>query len=151
MQLIRSQAVDDLSAEIKKRFAEFNRARPKAKGRRYPADLRKLVRQAALEGVKPSTLRRLTGLSPHGLKRWLDASQPEIRRLEIVPAAEKMPPQVNKGGPAIIPAAQATRPLAASIRLPSGAMIEFHEKDALTPDVVRALMGAEVSFYAASR
>lgn len=139
MKLVRVPQADGLQAEVKKRFSDFNRQRPPSKGRRYPVELRQLVTQAAAQGVKISELSRLTGLSSSGVRRWVPtasaAKSAAPRRLEVVAAAEPVPP---------VPA------VAVVVRLPSGVTIELADGRALTGCLLAALGAPEVR-HAASR
>lgn len=139
MKLVRVPQADGLQAEVKKRFADFNRSRPPSKGRRYPDDLRQLVCQAAALGIKVSELSRLTGLSVTGIRRWVPKASTTLaaapRRLEVVAADETLSP---------------VRALAVVVRLPSGVIIELSDGRALTSGLLAALNALEVR-HAASR
>lgn len=138
MKLVRVPETDSLLAEVKKRFADFHRSRPPAKGRRYPVDLRHLVCNAAAVGIKLSELSRLTGLSVTGLSRWVPkastAPAAAPRRLEVVAADEAV---------SSIPA------LPIVVRLPSGIIIELADGRALTTGLLAALSAPEVRHAAA--
>ena len=53
MKLAVGSPYDNIRSQIKDRFAEFNRKSSPSKGRKYPADLRDMVRRAARSGIKP--------------------------------------------------------------------------------------------------
>ena len=75
--------------EIKSRFAQFNELNRPGKGKRYPVELKDLVRQAALDGVVINDLLRVTGVSALSLARWLEhSSLPTVRRLEVIDQAD---------------------------------------------------------------
>jgi hypothetical protein len=70
MKVVGAQQIDDVRAEVRSRFAEFNRTSSPSKGRKYPKSLKTLVCRALAEGVDLSSLKGLTGVSPSALLRW---------------------------------------------------------------------------------
>jgi len=142
MKLAANSAHLDIRSQIKDRFAEFNRKSSRSKGRRYPADLRELVRQGAMSGIKPKDLERLSGMSSTAIKRAqavtpiAGAAKPlPPRRLQVVDAVREQRQQV-------------AAPLL--VRLPSGVTIEMAGEAALTQTLLHTLASLEVK-HAASR
>ena len=136
MKLVRVPQGDGLQAELKRRFADFNRLAGKT--RRYPKELKDLVRQAAIEGCKVPELSRLTGLSGSGVRSWLPrAGSPrpaEARRLEVTRAG----------------AEASTLAAVVVVRLPSGVTIELADGRLLTGDLL-SMLGAAEGRHAATR
>jgi hypothetical protein len=130
MKIVRSQPSTDLRSEVKRRFSEFNLSSRPSKGRIYPEDLRELVREAIKQGMEPSALHQLTGLSRSAIHSWTKVGQKskKPRRLEVTgpsPLAVKTP--------------------SAFIRFPSGISIELPDIGTLTCDLLTALSKAEVA------
>ena len=140
MKLAVGSHYDDVRSQIKDRFAEFNRKSSASKGRKYPADLRDLVRQGAKSGIKPKELERLSGMSSTAIKTALAAATTPVippvapRRLQVVGEASDHE--------------QGARPLV--VRLPSGVTIELASEAALTTALLLTLARLEVN-HAASR
>ncbi len=141
MKIVGAKKSEDLEIEIKERFAEFNKASSGSKRRRYPDELKDLLRQAHKRGVRIAALCRLAEVSRPVVKDWLaarGASTPvSTRRLAVVKSAEG---HVRVADPAI--------PVV--VRLPSGVTIELADCRALSSDLLTVLCGVEVA-HAASR
>ncbi len=136
MKLVHAQQADDLQCEIKRRFTEFNRSGPPSQGRRYPRELKELICQAGVQGVKPAILVRLTGLSTSAVTRWLATAAPApvaARRLAVV---DTSPPR------------EVIAPII--VRLPSGVTLELSDGRSLNSELLAALNTLEVR-HAASR
>ena len=126
-----------LEALIKNRFAEFNRHSSATRGRKYPNALRELVREGGAAGIRPSDLRRLTGMSQTAIKCTLAKAKakPKVaapRRLEVVGS----PAEPVKVSNSLV------------VRLPSGVTIELIDSTMLTPALLRSLAGLEVNHAA---
>ena len=140
MKLAVGSPYDNIRSQIKDRFAEFNRKSSPSKGRKYPADLRDMVRRAARSGIKPKELEKLSGMSSTAVKLAIGVVATPItapvaaRRLQVVPGANYHQ--------------QVSRPLL--IRLPSGVTVELAGEAALTSTLLHALACLEVT-HAASR
>ena len=134
MKLIRSQPSSDIQSEIKKRFAEFNLTSKPSKSRLYPDDLKALAREAIRQGLKPTTLCRLSGLSMTAIRTWSRADQKskKPRRIEVIGNSHT------------------ARNSSAVIRLRSGICIELSDSASLTGDLLAMLSKVEVD-NAASR
>lgn len=132
MKLVSTQRGDDIEAQIKSRFAEFNRSSSASKGRKYPAELRALVRQASVKGIDRSILAELTGASSTALTRWCKGAKvrPTRRQQEAV-----KPRKLEVVGGHID---QRSRPLI--VRLPSGVSIELGDGAALDGELLHALL-----------
>lgn len=132
MKLVHAPNSDQLQNEIRKRYAEFNCSRPPSKGRRYPRELKELVRHGCSQGLKVATLRRLTGLSSSAIKRWhkegIGASAPPAPRRLAVTDSSPLPSLV----------------CAVVVRLPSGVTIELSDSCALNRDLLAGLAALEV-------
>ena len=132
-----TQAPDDLQTLIKSRFSDFNRRSSPSKGRKYPPELRELVRRGIAAGIRPADLKRLTGMSDTAVRSTLSKARSEKRekprRLEVV------------GLPSI---GRASSPLV--IRLPSGISIELSDASMLVAALQAAQSNLEVN-HAASR
>jgi hypothetical protein len=116
---------DDLEGKLKLQFTEFNRNNPVSKTRRVPEDLKELIRQAGLQGIKRTEICRISGLAPTTVHRYLsslvsDNKLPVSRRLTVVGSAQ----EVNLG--------------LAKIRLCSGVTIEL-EACALSQELLGSL------------
>ena len=142
MKLATNSIPRDIKSQIKDRFAEFNRKSAPSKGRKYPAELRELVRQGAISGIKPKDLKRLSGMSSTAIERAQsvtlsvdDARPVPPRRLQVVDAVSEQRQQV--AAPFLI-------------RLPSGVTIEMAGEAALTQTLLHTLASLEVK-HAASR
>ncbi len=130
-----TSSLAELETLIKNRFAEFNRHSSPTRGRKYPPALRELVCEGSAAGIRPSDLRRLTGMSETAIKCTLakaKAKPAKPRRLEVVglPAEPR----------------QALNPLI--VRLPSGVTIELADSALLTTSLLRSLVGLEVDHVA---
>jgi len=127
MKLVGAQPAENLQAEIKRRFAEFNRSSAPSKGRRYPDALQELACRAVSDGIPPAEVRRLTGLSPTALSRWIKAAKPKVpRRLKVVGVVSPKP-----ASSLVV------------VRLPSGVSIELSNADALSAGLLVSLATLE--------
>jgi hypothetical protein len=131
MKLVSSQRSDDLQTKIKSRFAEFNRSSSPSKGRRYPEELQKLVRQALEDGVGPTVVRDLTGISSTALQRWSKAAKPARARRLTKPSAPRRL--------AVVRDVAGKRRSPIVVRLPSGVSIEFGDGTDLNADLLTTL------------
>lgn len=130
------RSIDDVRVDIKNRFANLNRQCTPSKGRKYPEELRDLVRQGAQVGIGPRELRRLSGMSESAVRYALSQKRlpeavvklPPPRRLEVVDSSAS-PPRAGS----------------IAVRLPSGVTIELSHSAALTPALLAALAHLEVS------
>ena len=130
MKLIHSERVDDLQAEIRKRFAEFNRTSSPSRGRRYPQELKDLISQAGARGDKTAVLRGLSGLSASAINRYRAGVGPKAlapRRLTVVGASPVEGPTT-----------------AVVIRLLSGVAIELADSRSLSLELLTTLSTLEV-------
>ena len=140
MKLATNSIPRDIKSQIKDRFAEFNRKSAPSKGRKYPAELRELVRQGAISGIKPKDLKRLSGMSSTAIERaqtvtlFVDDARPP-RRLQVVDAVSEQRQQV--AAPFLI-------------RLPSGVTIAMAGEAALTQTLLHTLVSLEFK-HSASR
>jgi hypothetical protein len=130
MKLVHSERVNDLQAEIKTRFAEFNKTSSPSRGRRYPTALKELIGQAGAQGLKTAVLRRLSGLSLSAINRYRATSRPRSlvpRRLTVVGARS------GEGATTAV-----------VIRLSSGVAIELADSRTLSLELLTTLHTLEV-------
>ena len=142
---------DSVLAEITKRFAEFNAAKPLARGRRFPEDLLPLVQQALTAGVKPAALHKATGVSRATIERWVKAWASSPRKIA---ARARQLEVVNERQTTDAPRREARSSAAAVvIRLPSGIAIELPTSAVLDRALLLTLaqLGGEGGSHAAAR
>lgn len=133
-------SLEELKTNIKERFAEFNRNSVASTGRQYPKDLRALIIQGHIAGLKRSALNALSGMSTTAISYAIKSNKvgshhPKSthikktpRRLEVV--ADVLPSRSNRN------------PLV--IRLPSGVILELADETLLTPSLIHTLTNVEV-------
>jgi len=127
MHSVNHEKIITLEAELKDRFAEFNKLNPASSRRRYPRELKDLVVQAKEKGLRPATICRLSGLSSSAVHRYAMAAttcEPKTirpRRLTIVDAKPS----------------QTFAPIV--IRLASGVAIELSDGRDLSLDLLKSL------------
>lgn len=136
---IDSQSLDDLRVQIKARFADFNRSSMASKGRKYPADLRQLVRQGHLAGIRQKDLSILSGMSRTSIRGALAAKLPA--GVSPGPAKPPAPRRLKVVGP-VGDNVRAPSPLI--VRLPSGVTIELASDKLLTETLLVTLARLEV-------
>ena len=151
------QLTPDLRVLIQDRFAEFNRHSSPSRGRKYPQELKDLVRQGAAAGIKPGELKRLSGMSDTAIKGALSKKGGQIPRQAA--AVPKLVPAVMRAAAKAAPrrlevvqttthAPCLTQPIV--VRLKSGVAIEFADSSQLTSAFLATLSAMEVG-HAASR
>lgn len=134
-----------IRAKIQEKFAEFNQTIPSSQGRRYPADLRELIRRGYSAGVSITDLSRLSGMSRSAVdfvvKDRSKPNRPAARRLQVVDRefieVETEPERATTPSPMVI-------------KLPSGLSLELSDSRALTVDLLHMLMRVG-GVHAASR
>ena len=143
---ITTQPLDDLRTLIKRRFADFNRHSSPSRGRKYPAELRDLVKQGAAAGIRQIELIDLTGMSQAAIKYAVDNPKPMVakkkRGLALAPLRLEVVEPANH--------LQFQEPRSLVVRLPSGVTIELANAEALTVSLLTILARLEVD-HATSR
>ncbi len=142
MKLVSAHRSDDLQAKIKSRFGEFNRSSSPSKGRRYPEELRVMVRQAITEGADPVALRQITGISPTAMKQWASVSKHVSTRRTDKPSA---PRRLE-----VIDGKASNRRAPVVVRLLSGITIEIGDRADLDAEFL-AVLDTLGGSHAASR
>jgi hypothetical protein len=132
MDSVNHDKISELEAELKDRFAEFNKLNATSSRRRYPRELQDLVVQAKGKGLKSATICLLSGLSACTVHRYLRSGKAKPiapRRLTIVE------PRARQALASVV------------IRLSSGVAIELSDGRDLSVDLLKnlsALVSAEV-------
>ena len=140
--IVDTKSEADLRSLIRGRFAKFDREQVRTKGRRYPQELRDLVRQGIVAGISIAEIMRLSGMSKSAVAFARGSKCAEAdsslakkvlpaRRLEVVGTGIGSSPEIVA-------------------RLPSGVTLEFAANASLTPELVAILAALEAP-YAASR
>ncbi len=131
MKLVSAHRWDELQTKLKSRFGEFNRTSSASQGRRYPEELRALVRQAIAEGADPVALRQITGISPTAMKQWVSGRTPASTRRTDKPSAPRRLEVIDDKA--------SKRQAAIVVRLQSGITIEFGDRADLNADFLAVL------------
>ena len=142
MTMVRSQNNKPLETKIQTRFAKFNQKVPPAKGRRYPKELRELVKQGRVHGLSAEKICQLTGISKStAIRLCTVASKASAKRSEkiavnsspkggvIVPRRLEVvgfPPDMRLAIPVVV-------------RFTSGVTIELYDTNLLTADLLKNL------------
>ena len=139
---VSNQSTDSLRALIKERFGTLNRQSLPSRGRKYPQELRELVRQGASAGIAPVELSRLSGMSSTAVKGALE------KKSRVVAAKRKVLPARRLEVVGVV--AEPRRcPTGLVVRLPSGVSIEL-DGSGLTSTLLLTLARLEVA-HASSR
>ena len=73
MKQSRTQPHQDIRERVRSIFSDFSKTHPATKWRRFPADLRALIREAYSLGVSKSDLVTLAGVSISSVERWCNS------------------------------------------------------------------------------
>lgn len=129
-----SNSGNQVREKLQVAFAEFNRQSRRSKGRRYPPQLQKMVREAAAAGLSKSELMKLTGMSDSAMRYAVgqtpakakpQARTASVRRLEVVSAASEPLGESSK----------------LTIRLPSGVVIQGDVDMIVRSGILASLVG----------
>ena len=140
---VNNPSLDSLRALIKDRFADFNRSSKPSRGRKYPVELRELIREGHLTGIPPRDLEELSGMSLTAIKGAVALKT--RRQVVSAPPIPKAPRRLE-----VVGSAADSRPLSSSvmIRLPSGVTIDLGDPSGLTPALLVTLANLEVPHVA---
>lgn len=141
MKLSRIQPHQDIREKVRAAFSEFSKTNPANKWRRFPAELRALVREAYLLGVSKTDLVTLAGISISSVDRWCSGDS-KVKALPVPLEAKARVLEVT--GPAT------ESPAGFVVRLPSGMVIEFNEGTVFSAELFTVLCRSEVG-HASSR
>lgn len=134
---------EDVRKRIKEAFTEFNRNSAPSHGRRYPIELRQLIFQGHLAGLKPKELMRLSGMSSTAVTY---ATKKNSRSGALLPHKQKsksLAPRRLEVVSELVEPVEDRSPLV--IRLPSGVVLELRDGTALTSSLIHVLANVEVN------
>ncbi len=138
----------EIRTSIKERFAEFNRLTPARHGRRYPEELRELIRKGSVAGIEVRELVELSGMSVKGVNLAIGKRKKSYAKITGNGAKHSGKPSPKRLDvfSERVESSQSRCPLV--IRLPSGIVIETTEGSSLTPSLLQVLAKVEVSCVA---
>ena len=135
MSQVTIQVADEFQNEIRRCFSEFHRRYSPSKGRKYPEELRGLVRQARSGGIAPARIQEITGVSRSAILQWSKSAKGTSIERTTPPAARRLE---------VIGEQRGHQNIFAVIKFPSGIAIELSDHGVLNLEFLQSIATLEV-------